>query len=87
MAHQQARLLELRENSIDRRQSDIQALGKQLLVNVFGGQVPDFARLEKIDDLEPWQRRLQSGVLEVVLSGHERLAEAMGAKIAGGALL
>jgi hypothetical protein len=70
MPHQQARLLELGQHPIYGRQPHVETLGQQLLVDVLGSQMPDFALLEKVDDLEPRQRRLETRVLEVVLGGH-----------------
>ena len=58
VAHEQARLLELRQHAIHRRQPHVQTFGQQLLVDVLGSQVPDLALLEQVDDLEPRQRRL-----------------------------
>ena len=58
MPYQQARLLELRQHAIHRRQSHVQTFRQQLLVDVLGSQVPDLALLEQVDDLEPRQRRL-----------------------------
>jgi hypothetical protein len=58
MPYQQACLLELRQHAIHRRQPHVQTFGQQLLVDVFGSQVPDLALLKQVDDLEPRQRRL-----------------------------
>ena len=70
MAHQQARLLELRQHAVDRREPDVEAVGEQLLVDVLGGQMPDLALLEQVDDPQPRQRGLEPGVLEIVRGGH-----------------
>ena len=70
MADEQPRLLELREHAVDRGEPDVEAFGQQLPVDVLGGQVPQLRRLEQVDDLEPRQRRLEAGVLEVVGRGH-----------------
>jgi len=58
VADQQPRLLELRQYAVYRRQADIDAVGQQLLVDIFGGQVPDLALLEQVDD--PRRNRAQA---------------------------
>ena len=66
MADQEAGLLELRQHAIDGGEADVESLGKQQLVDVLGGQVTHLRRLEQVDDLEPRQRRLEAGALEIV---------------------
>ena len=51
VAHQQPRLLELRQHAVDRGEPDVETFGQQLPVDVLGGQVADLGRLEQIDDL------------------------------------
>ena len=65
MAHEQARLLELRQHAIDGGKADVETLGQQHPVDVLGGQVPHLRRLEEIDDLEPRHRRLEPRVLQI----------------------
>ena len=70
VADQQPRLLELRQHAVHRRQADVDTVGQQLLVDILGGQMPDLALLEQVDDPQPRQRRLETGILEVVRRRH-----------------
>ncbi len=72
MADEKARLLELRQDAIDGRETDVEALVEQLAIDVFRGQVPHLRRLEQVDDLEPRHGCLEAGVLEVAGCGHGR---------------
>jgi len=63
---EQARLLELGQHAIDRREADVEPLAQQELVDVLGGQVPHLGRFEQVDDLEARQRRLEAGALQVL---------------------
>ncbi len=75
VALEQAGLLELRENAIDRGQADVHAVTQQMAVNIFGCDVARgtfFGQfVEQIEDLEAGERGLEANVLEVVrLGGH-----------------
>src|SRR5207302_348161 len=56
VADQQPRLLELRQHAVHRRQADVDTVGQQLLVDILGGQMPDLALLEQVDDPQPRQQ-------------------------------
>src|SRR3989440_730391 len=64
LAREEPRLLELREHPIDRGEADVDAFGDQRLVDVFGGKMADFARLEELEDLAARQRRLEAALLQ-----------------------
>ena len=70
MADEQARLLELRQHAIHGGKADVETLGQQHPVDVLGGQVAHLRRLEQVDDLQPRNRRLQPGVLQIVRCRH-----------------
>ena len=70
LPREQAGLLELRENSIDRRESNVHALGEQGLVHILGGQVTHLARLEQLEDPAPGQRGLEADLLEALCCAH-----------------
>ena len=67
---QNAGLLELRQNAINRGKPDLHAFVEQDLVDVFGGQVPHVAVLEQIEDFQARQGRFQSDVLQIVGCTH-----------------
>src|SRR4029453_1989414 len=68
-------LLELRQPPIDGCEPDVEALGQELTIDVFGGQVPDLGSLEEVDDLEARHRGLEAGVLEVVRGHRDALRD------------
>lgn len=70
MADQKARLRKLREYAVYRSQTYIHIFGKQKLVNVFGGEMADFARFEQIENLEARQRGFESNAFEVARCSH-----------------
>ena len=63
LPRQQPGLLELREHAVDGRESDVDALGDQRLVDVLGRKMAHLARLEQLEDLAPRQRRLETALL------------------------
>ena len=78
VADQESCLLELGQHAVNGGKPDVHTLAQQLFVDILGGQVPDLALLEKVDDPQPRQRRLEARILEVVRRGHG------GAKVAEG---
>lgn len=70
MADEQPGLRELGEHSIHRRQSHIHVFRQQQPVDVFGGQVPDFARFKQIEDFQPRQRGFEPDVFQIAGSSH-----------------
>src|ERR1700680_743957 len=70
VAHQQPRLLELREHAIDGREPDVGMILEELAIHVFGGEVALVAVLEKVQHLEARRRHLQAGDLEFAGVGH-----------------
>jgi hypothetical protein len=71
VACQESRLLELGQHAIHRGKADVEPFAQQLPVDVLGGQMPDFRRLEQVDDLETGDRGLEPRVLEVVRRSHD----------------
>ena len=70
LAREEPRLLELREHAVNRRETDVDALGDQRLVDVLGRKVADFAGLEELEDLAARQRRLEAAVLQALHRAH-----------------
>ena len=70
LTREQAGLLELGEDAVDRGETDIDALGEKGLVDVLRGEVPHFARLEELEDLAPGQCRLEPAVLQALHRAH-----------------
>jgi len=70
VADQESRLLELREHAIDGRETDVEPVGEELLVDVLGRHVADGRLLEDVDDLEARKRGLEAGAAEVVRLAH-----------------
>ena len=70
VAHEQSRLLELRQHAVDGSEPDVEPVREELPVDVLGGQVALPRLLEDVDDLEPRQRRLEARVAEVVGLAH-----------------
>lgn len=58
--------LELGQDPVDRRQPDIFTRIQQRLVDAFGSQVELMFLLQDLEDLDPWQRDLESGFPEIV---------------------
>ena len=81
MADQEACLLELGQHAVDGCQADIESLSDQQPIDILGGQMPHFGRLEQVDDLEPRQRGFEAGVLEIV-GGTHRLSQEVAAIMA-----
>src|SRR5205823_4153968 len=46
VSDEQSRLLKLRQHAIDGGKADVEPLGQQQLVDVFGGEMPDLRRFE-----------------------------------------
>jgi outer membrane protein assembly factor BamE len=65
VAHEQARLLELRQNPVYRREAGVGAFLQQRLVNVFGREVANVAFLEYLEDAQPRQGRFQADGFQV----------------------
>ncbi len=72
MAYQQPGLFELGEHAINGRQSDFRSFAKQHSVHVFCREMALFAVLEKIEDLESGQRRLQPPAFQILRGFHFR---------------
>ena len=70
LTRKQAGLLELREDAVDRRETHIDALGEERLVDILRGEMPDLARLEALEDLSPGQCRLEPAVLKALHRAH-----------------
>src|SRR5262245_33579314 len=70
LAREQAGVLELGEDAVDRGEADVDALGEQGLVDVFRRKVAHFARLEQLEDLAPRQRRLEAAILQALHRAH-----------------
>src|SRR6266850_5269502 len=76
MALEDAGLLELREDAVDRREADVQSLVHEDPIDVLGRQVAYLAVLEKLQDSQPRPRGLQAAGLQVVDVGHGGLPRA-----------
>src|SRR4051812_47271234 len=59
LARKQSGLLELGEHAVHGGKADVDAFADERLVHVLGGQMTHLARLEELEDLAPWQRRLE----------------------------
>src|SRR3954468_4173601 len=70
LPRQQSRLLELREHAVDRGKADVDALGNERLVDVFGRQMAHFALLKELEDLAPRQGGLESAFLQALHRAH-----------------
>jgi hypothetical protein len=70
MADQKARLRKLREYAVYRSQTYIHIFGEQKLVNVFGGEMANFARFEQIENFEARQRGFEPNAFEVARGSH-----------------
>ena len=70
LARQQAGLLELSENSIDRRESNVQAFRNERLVHIFGRQVAHLAGLEQFKNPAARQGGLEADFLQALSSAH-----------------
>src|SRR5690606_24560152 len=71
-ALEQACLLELGQDPVDRRQADLVVLGEQFLEDVLGTHVALAAGMEDFENLQARQRRLQPCALELGGVGHGR---------------
>ena len=72
MANQQPGLFELGKHAINGCQPDFHAIVKQQPVHVFCREMALFAVLEKIEDLEAGQRRLQPPAFQILRRFHFR---------------
>ena len=70
VALEDAGLLELQQNPVDRRQADVLMLGQQLPVDILSAHVPMPALLKNFEHLEPGQGGLEPHVLEFAGCGH-----------------
>ena len=82
MTLQQTRLLELGQYPVDRCQPDIEPIGNQVAIDVFGGDVPwrsvVLQLVEQVEDLQARVSGFEADALEVVGMGHEGRGRARG---------
>ena len=69
-AHQNAGLLELRQNAIHRSQTNIHIFGDERAINIFGTLVTKVGLAENVKNLQARERRLQTHVFQFVLVVH-----------------
>lgn len=67
MALHKAGALELGQHTVDSRKSDFLIFFEQNLVDILGTEVLLLAHLENLEDLDAWQRDLESGLTYVVV--------------------
>src|SRR5205085_6080228 len=70
LAREEPGLLELGEDAIHRGEADVDAFGDERLVDVFCGEMADFARLEELEDLAARKCRLEATLLQAVHRAH-----------------
>ena len=70
MPRQESGLFELRQHTVDGGEPDIQPFVEQQPIHVLGGQMPDLAVLEQVENFQPRRRGFQPGRLEVVQRAH-----------------
>jgi len=70
MTDQQASLLELGENAVDRCEPGFSALAREQPVNVLGREVPHRAAFEQLQNAQARKRRLEAYRLEIVRRAH-----------------
>src|SRR5258706_1463824 len=70
VAYQQARLLELREHAVHRREPHVGVLVEELAVHVLGREVALVAVLEQVQHLEARDRHLEAGTLQFAGIAH-----------------
>ena len=70
LPRQQSGMLELRQHAVNRGEADVDAFGDERLVDVLGGKMAHFARLEELEDLAARQRRLEAAVLQALHRAH-----------------
>ena len=68
---EQTRLLELGQNTVDGGQPDIFIDRNQLTIDVLGTHVTLATGVKDIENLEPRQRGLQTGILQICGVGHK----------------
>ena len=73
---EKARLFELHQHPVDRGQADVGLAVQQHAVDIFRRHMTLFGILEHFQNLQAWQRGLESGALEFVDIGHGGLGEA-----------
>jgi hypothetical protein len=66
LAREQARVLELGQHSVNGREPDVDAFRDQLAIDIFRGEMPHLARLEKLEDLAARKRRLETAFLQAL---------------------
>src|SRR3954465_13583042 len=71
MPDQDAGLLKLCQNAINRRKTNFHAFTKQNFIRVCRCQMTHIAVLEQIEDLQARQSRLQPDGLQIVRGGHD----------------
>ncbi|MNR41666.1 hypothetical protein D3C85_1600820 [compost metagenome] len=72
-ADQDARLLELRQDAVDRGQTDVRTLVEQHAKDIFGRHVALRALLEDLQDLQAGQGGLEARAFEFVDIRHDRV--------------
>src|SRR5260363_297253 len=70
LAREQTRLFKLREDAIDRRQSNIQFFIEQCAVDILSAYMPDFAVLENFENFQARQRRFKAAAFQAGVVGH-----------------
>ena len=60
MALQDARLLELGQDPVDRGEADVDTFADQQPVDIFGRKMSDLAGFEQAQDSKPWRRDLEA---------------------------
>jgi hypothetical protein len=70
MAYEEPRLLELRKNTVDRREARIGALLEERLVDVLRGEMAHGAFLEDFEYPQPWHGCLEADGFEVCGRAH-----------------
>jgi len=64
-------MFELRQDTVDRSQTDVEVFGQQQAIHIFRREVADLALLEQGEDLEARQRGFQPDGLEVLGTAHQ----------------
>src|SRR6185312_10198982 len=70
VADEEPRLLELREDAVDRGEPDVRMLVQELAVHVLRGEVARLAVLEEVEHAKPRNRHLEAGALEFLRVAH-----------------
>jgi len=70
VAHEEPRLLELREHAIHGGEPDVRMLVEELAIDVLGGEVARLAVLEEVQHPQPRNRHLEAGALQFLRVAH-----------------